>query len=126
MTGAGYNIRANIWRIAWASDDTVGGAVTTGTLQYQNVHVRMQSNPEEQLILQQGLETVRTFVATVIPGTLDIHERDELEISKPTDHRYYGERFRITNVRYTDLNKRDPRNYLILSLSRDVRAHDLQ
>ena len=126
MGGAGYNIRANIYRINWGTDDVVGGAVTTGTLQYQNVYARFQAQPEEQLILQQGLETVRTFTCNVIPGTLDIRERDEFEVSKPTDHIYYGQRFRITNVRYTDLNKRDPRNYLMLSLSRDVRAHDNQ
>jgi hypothetical protein len=126
MTIAGSNVRANIWRISWGADDVVGGAVTTGTLYYQNVYARFQANPEEQLILQQGLETVRTYTATIILGTLDIRERDEFEVSKPTDHRYYGERFRIIGVQYTDLNKRDPRNYMILQMTRSVRAHDKQ
>ena len=126
MTQAGMNCRGNIWRINYSPDDIVGGAVTTGTLQYQDVHTRFQANPEQQLILQQGLETQRTYTATIFPGTLDIRERDEWECSKPLDHMYYGMRFRIVGVRYADHNPRDPRNYLIIQMVRSVRAHTQQ
>lgn len=121
---AGLNCRTNIWRISWNPDDVVGGAQTTGTLQYQDVWSRIQANPEEQIILQQGLETVRTYTMTCVPCTMDIRERDEVEISKPTDHVYYGLRFRVIGVRYADHNQRDPRNYMIMQLSRSVRAHN--
>jgi len=121
---AGLNIRTNIWRMSNNPDDVVGGAQITGSLQYQDVMSRIQANPEEQVILQQGLETERTYTMTCVPGTMDVRERDEVEVSKPTDHVYYGLRFRIVGVRYADHNPRDPRNYLILQLTRSVRAHN--
>jgi len=126
MSIAGLNCRIDIWRINYANDDIVGGAVITGTLQYQNVAARIQANPEEQLLLQQGLETIRTFTATLIPGTLDIRERDEIEVSQPLDHNYYGQRFRVNGVSYSDFNARNPRNYMMLTLQRSVRAKSRQ
>lgn len=120
---AGSNCRIDIWRISEDDDDIVGGAVITGTLQYQNVHARFQSDREDIMLLQQGLETLRTFTFTVFPITMNIYERDEVEVSYPTDHKYYGDRFRIVSVRYSDFNVRDPRNYIILHATRNVKAH---
>lgn len=122
---AGLNKKAHIWRMS-TQDDSVGGAMATGTVRYYNVPIRMQANPDEQLLLQQGLETQKTFSATLKPGTLDIRERDELEIVAPVDDFYYGDRFRIRSVRHSDFNTRDPRNYIMLELVRSVRAHDSQ
>ncbi len=126
MTMAGLNCRVDIYRINYGDDDDVGGAVTTGTVQYQGISARIQPSSPEQLLLQQGLETNRTFQATIVPGTLTIHERDEIEVVQPTDHAYYGDRFRVIGVQASDLNRRDPRNYMILHLSRSVRAHSKQ
>ena|SRR3990167_6105925 len=123
---AGQNIRANVWRISQSDDDAVGGSVITGTLQYVNIPFRMQQKPEEQLLLQQGLETTKIFTGIVVPGTLDIQERDEIQISKPLDHQFYGTRFRIISVRFSDFTPRDPRGYIMLTLTRSVRAHGEQ
>lgn len=122
MAIAGNNIQIRIWRINYSNDDSVGGAVVTGTV-VGTYPARLQSNPEEQLIMQQGLETERTFKINLVPGYLDIRERDELEVSQPTDHPYYGKWFRVRGVSYSSLNKRDPRNYMMLTVSRSVRAH---
>ena len=127
MTIAGLNCRVDIYRINYDSDDVVGGAMITGTLQFQGVLARIEANPTEPLLVQQqGLETLKTFTATLIPGTLAIRERDELEVAKPTDHVYYGDRFRIVEFRHSNLNKRDPRNYMMVQMTRSVRAHDQQ
>lgn len=123
---AGYNMRFAVYRISFPSDDTVGGAQTSGTLVYDQVQGRFQAQPTQQLLLQQGLETERTFTALVIPGTLTIYERDELEVIEPYDHPYHGQRFRVVHPRYSDLNPRDPRNYILLDLTRSVRAHGNQ
>ena len=123
---AGMDSKADIWRMTNLADDEVGGAVVSGTVLYQNVLTRMNPQPREQLLLQQGFETVRTFTAIVVPGTLDIRERDEYEIVDPVDHVHYGDRFRITSVEDIFHNPRDPRNYMLLNLSRSVRAHDVQ
>lgn len=123
---AGYNMRFAVYRISFPSDDTVGGAQTSGTLVYDQVQGRFQAQPAQQLLLQQGLETERTFTALVIPGTLTIYERDELEVIEPYDHPYHGQRFRVVHSRYSDHNPRDPRNYILLDLTRSVRAHGNQ
>jgi len=122
---AGLNLQIKIWRITNAEDDIVGGAVTTGTV-IGYCPARMQAQPTEMLLLQQGLETERFFRLTVNPGTIAIKENDEFEISQPLDHPYYGERFRIVTMRYSDLNPRDPRNYIMLEASRSVRSHSEQ
>lgn len=123
MTQAGLNVRLDIYRINYANNDTVGGAVITGTCQYQGVQASFQANMPSQLLLQQGLETERTFTAMVIPGTLDIRERDEVLISEPFDHVYHNKYFRVVGVVYSSHNPRDPRNYILLSLVRSVVAH---
>jgi hypothetical protein len=123
---AGANTKVTIWRMDTDDDDSVGGAVITGTSVYTHINIRFQAEPEQQLLLQQGLQTMRTFTAMVVPGYLDIRERDELEVTAPIDHIYYGKRFRITSVSYSSHNRRDPRNYIRLGLIRSVRAHEQQ
>lgn len=121
---AGMNTVVRIHRINYADDDIVGGAVITGTVTHSNVHARIEANPEEQLLIQQpGLETTRTFDALIKPGSLDVRERDELEIYKPTYHPYYGVRFRIVGVQYSSMDKYNPNNYMRLSMIRSVRSH---
>lgn len=123
---AGYNARCSIFRMNNDTDDSVGGAMITGSLVYEQIQTRLQGNKPVQALLQQGLETERTFTALVIPGTLDIRERDEYEITEPYDHIYHGVRFRVVGVLLSDHNPRDPRNYEILSLMRSVRSHSTQ
>lgn len=121
---AGASCLCRIWRMSNAdTDDEVGGAIVTGSLVYDRVPLRFQAEPEEQLLMQQGLQTVRTFTGIIVPGTLDIRERDNLEITEPLDHVYYGNKFRIVSVRHSSHNRRDPRNYMMLGMIRNVRAH---
>lgn len=123
---AGMTSRVRIWRIDFDDDDIVGGAMITGSVAHSNVHARIESNPEDQLLLQQGLETVRTFNALIVPGSLDVRERDELEVTAPAHHPYYGVRFRIVGVQYSSMDRYNPNNYMRLSMIRSVRSHGLQ
>lgn len=123
---AGLNSLCRIWRIEVNADDEVGGALVTGTVVYDFLPVRLQGEPENQLFAQQGLQTMRTFTAIVQPGTLDIRERDELEVIDPYDQIYYSQRFRIQSVTYSTHNQRDPRNFIRLGMIRSVRAHQQQ
>jgi len=123
---AGLNTRVRIWRLDDIDDDVVGGAVISGTVAHYNVRARIEANPEDQLLLQQGLETVRTFNALIVPGTLDVRERDELEITRPTYHPYYASRFRIVGVQYSSMDGSNPNNYMRLSMVRSVRSHAVQ
>ena len=121
---AGYNTRVQIHRINYASDDSVGGAVITGTVAHEHVMARIEANEQEQLLMQQpGLETVRTFNALIVPGTLDVRERDELEITAPDYHPYYALRFRIVGVQFSSMDRYNPNAYMRLSMVRSVRSH---
>lgn len=122
------NVKVKIWEIDYASDNAVGGAVVTGTV-YGNVtgyDGRLEEVPAQQLLLQQGLEVDKTFKLLLWPGNLPIQERWEIEVIKPEDHVYYGDRFRIRAVTYSSLNVRDPRQYMMLILSRSIYAHARQ
>ena len=123
MSPAGLNRRCDIYHYSFNPDDIVGGSQPTGTVAYWNVPLRMQENQPSQLLLQQGIETMRTFSAVVVPGTINVYERDEIKITQPTDDVFYGDFFRIIGMRYSDLNTRDPRSYIMLSLVRSDIAH---
>lgn len=123
---AGVNCFLSVWRWTYTADDAVGGAEPTGTFVYRDVRAFLEEQPEEMLLLQQGLETLKTFKARIVPGYLTIYERDEVEVTAPSDHYYYGKRFRVINTRPSTHNKRDPRAYTLLTLTRSVRAHGSQ
>lgn len=123
---AGLNVRFDIYRILQDDDDEVGGSMITGSVVYPSVQGRFQKLNATQVYLEQGLETVRIFTCHLIPGTLDIKERDELQLVQPTDHPMFGQRFRIIDFSPADFNRRDPRNYINIQMTRSVRAHSQQ
>jgi hypothetical protein len=122
----GMNTRVRIHRYSYEDDDVVGGAQPTGTVLYNHAYARIEGNPEDQLFMQQGLETERTFNALITPGTLDIRERDELEIYRPSSHPYYGVHFRIVGVQFSSMDRSNPNNYTRISMKRSVRSHAVQ
>jgi len=123
---AGQNYRCTILRYTEGVDDIVGGATVTGTAVYVDVDLRIEEQPAQQLLLQQGIEITKTFDAIVLPGNMVIKERDEIEITFPSDDLRYGTRFRIINARPASMNTRDPRSYISLVLVRSERAHTIQ
>jgi hypothetical protein len=123
---AGNNCRSSIFRMLEMADDYVGGSVVTGSVVYSGVYTFFESEQEDQMFVAQGLETLRTYRATIVPGTLTIKERDELMVTEPLDNPHYGKRFRITSMQYSSHNPRDPRNYILLNLVRSERAHTIQ
>lgn len=122
MPIAGMNCKFMWWKISQGVDDIAGGSITTGT-PMGLFNARMQANPDEQVLLQQGFEVEHTYTITVVPGFLAIHEKDEIEYVFPKDHPYSGVRFRVRGVRYADFNPRDPRNYMLLTVSHSERSH---
>lgn len=123
---AGLNTRFNIYRMESSSDDEVGGAQVTGTLVYSRIRGSIQEESPDMLLLQQGVETTKTFSLLIGDGNLDIREHDEAEIVAPYNHEYLNDRFRLIGVRYQRFHPSDRRKYLICNATRSVRAHDNQ
>lgn len=124
---AGATTRFTIWRIMeMAGDDEVGGAIVSGTPVHTRVRGRMESLRPTQLILEQGLEFVKLWDVVIRPASLNIRERDELEITHPPSHSYFGERFRVLSIERTGMHPKDSRNHLKLNVRHVDFARSLQ
>ena len=123
---AGLNIVALIRKISQDTDDSSGGAMTTGTVVHENVRIRIQQTPEELLLLQQGAEILKVFKALCEPVTLDIDEDYEIEVTAPSNYYLYGKPLKVINHRPADFVPDDPRNYVLLTLTRSHKAHGIQ
>jgi hypothetical protein len=124
---AGFNIKVDIWRVTWQDDDSVGGAVVTGSWAYKDVSARIQEVPVDAVFLQQpGIETLQIYQMTIKPSTLTIYQRDEIEITWPPEHRLYEVRMRVMGDAHSSFHPREERGYLVLNLTRSVRAHGSQ
>lgn len=120
----GLNLKAQIWQINQSSDDSVGGSVTTGTVAYTNVPIRLSARRPSQASLEAGLEVNRITDAIINGKGLTLRERDEIEITWPVDDPYYGERFRITGIQLD--SRRKQIGHTELTLSRIERSRSQQ
>lgn len=120
---AGYNLVLEIERVNYDPDDAVGGAILTGTVVHELVYGRLQGAVPEMILLAQGLETDRMFTLEIYRHW-DIRERDFARVTFPIDHPYYNVDLRIMGVAYSNFT--GPRKYMILTVTRDVRAHSKQ
>lgn len=120
---AGESFRVDVWRISQLADDSVGGANVTGTVVYAGLPARIVTTPEEMLLVQQGLETLRTFQVRLRPGTVDVRENDEIEFTFPATGHFYGKKFRVIGVSFSGMTPHDPRGQLVLTVNRSEEAH---
>lgn len=93
----GLNLKGTIWRMNQDEDDEVGGVMITGTPIANNQAMGIFSRRPSQASLEQGLEVEAIFDATVRCG-VTIYERDEVEVTCPTNGPHYGLRFRVMGV----------------------------
>jgi len=122
---AGLNLQVKIWRYIFytGSDDDSGGAQPSGTVLYDPVPARKITRMPDMVFLEQGIETERISQYMLWPGTLAIKERDELQITSPSNHLDYNKHFKIVGVSDVGFSPSDARGYLIVSTSRSEVAH---
>jgi hypothetical protein len=120
---AGMNIQVRIWRYLFTSDDSVGGAQPTGTVLYDAVLARKITRMPDMTFLEQGLETERISQYMLWPATLLIKERDEIQITSPSNHLDYNKKFKIVGIADNGFSPSDARGYLIVSTSRSEVSH---
>ena len=115
---AGLNVRIDVYRIDEDDDDVHGGAVVTGTILYEDVSARLQALKPSDLLLQQGIEVDSLFRLMARCSDRPYREYDEVQIVWPTQHKYYGERFRIIKVQEDSLHPFDRRSFVEFTLSK--------
>ena len=123
---AGLNLVGCVWRFAYPQDDSVGGAVPSGTMIYQDVQGRITSQRPNTVLLEQGLETVALYNAILWPGTLEVSENDQFEVIKPYTSLYYGWKFVILGVQHTSGHYQVGQGYLIVQMRRKTEARSVQ
>lgn len=124
---AGATTQFTIWRMMeMAGDDAVGGAIVSGTPVHTRIKGRMEALRPTQLLLEQGLEYKKLWDVVIRPASLNVRERDELEITHPPSHKFFGERFRIMSIEETGIHPKDSRNHLKLTIRHVEFARSLQ
>ena len=96
--GVGYNARADFYSMDASPDDSIGGAIVTGSLLISNQRIRLEPVSTRQQTYLQGLETERRFTVMVANQSIDLAERDEMVITRPANHPYINNRFRLSAV----------------------------
>jgi hypothetical protein len=123
---AGLNFSCQVWRFNYI-DDSVGGAVPSGTMVYDNVQARRIERPSYKMLAgMQGLESERYELFELYPATIIVLENDEITITNPPNHWDYHQWFRVMQIKRVGFHPSDPRGYLFCSCKRSVEAHAIQ
>jgi len=123
---AEFNTLFTLYAISFPTDDDVGGAQPSGTpnpFHKKSLWGRMEVNRPSQLLLDQGIETTRTANILVRQNgaglaPLVVNERDQIEVAQPTNHPYYGHRWRVVAVQHMATHPSQRRNLIRLSVER--------
>lgn len=124
---AGLNLKGRIWRLtANTRDDSVGGAVPSGTILYDSIFARIYAEKPTLALLEQGLETPTIFrgqlsYPVLTTGTFDIQHNDQYEVTWPPISPYYNKKFLIIGIQSPSFE--DTRHYIQVSLRRLVTAN---
>lgn len=124
---AGLNLKGRIWRLtASDNDDSVGGAVPSGTTLYEPIFGRIKAEEPTLALLEQGLETPTIFSAqlsypVLTTGTFDFQHNDQYEVTDPPISPWYGKKFRIIGIQNVEYN--DARRYVNVKMRRTVTAN---
>lgn len=120
---AGLNCLVRVWRRTADTDDSVGGAMLTGTVAYSNVVARVTPRRPNMLLLAQGIETPRMFSCRLAPGTLVVMENDEIEVINPMNHQFYGKRLQVLGVTVPSMNPAVGTSELMVDCRHVVTSH---
>lgn len=120
----GLNLKVSFIQNDDAGDDSSGGANITGTVVYSNIAARISARRPSQQALEQGLEVDRIFDMVIVGQGLSLNERDEAQVTWPTDSPYFNEQFRIMGIQYD--SRRPGYGHTEFTLSRIERSRSEQ
>lgn len=125
--GIGTNLIGDLWEYTYPVDDSVGGALPSGTVVYTGFRMRLGTLKPTEALLEQGLESVGNFTAHIIPFTVPVKHNNEIEVTAPVNSPHYGNRFRIVGEpQRTSMSPSDPRGYLIVHVKRVEKSRTIQ
>lgn len=124
---AGNNLHAKFWRFSYPVDDSVGGALPSGSVVVGYAEGRIQASSPIPAYAMQGVETSKIYMGEFYPGTLDIKEFDQCEVVSPPNHPLYGLKMRIDTVQRSNYHPADPRGILLITMVRATKhGNDFQ
>lgn len=127
MPPPGMNLIVRIYRQSYPQDDSIGGAVPSGTVLFPRVWGRLQQETPTMVLLEQGVETVKLWMGVLTNDAKGVREHDILEVYEPPESPYYGEKFAIVSVEYMGgMRANDPRTQIRIVCKRREIAHTNQ
>lgn len=123
MSPAGLNQVARLIRFSYPADDSVGGAVPSGTVVYENLFIRIKSEEPTLALLEQGLTTPTIYSGLLFAGNIDIDHNDQVEVVAPQQSWFYGKKFRVIGVQRSSNHPAQDRNQIRLTLRRFEESH---
>jgi len=118
---AGLLHTGRIIRFSYPVDDSVGGALPTGTVLYTPVFARIFTEKPTLALLEQGLETPELFSAIMEPGDITLNHNDQYEVTAPNISPYKNLKFVIISIQTPSML--DDRRYVRVVMRRFVVAH---
>lgn len=120
---AGMNQVCNIIRFTYPQDDSVGGAVPSGTVLYSNIDIRIKSEKPTMVLLEQGLQTPEMYSAYLHEGNIVIEHNDQIQVTLPTYGYFYNKKFRVIGIQRSSNNYWQDRNMIRVTLKRWDESH---
>lgn len=110
-------------RFNYPNDDSVGGAVPSGTVVYENLTIRIKSEKPTMALLEQGLQTPTIFSGLLFAGNITIEHNDQIEVTAPPVGFFYGKKFRVLGVQRSSNHPAQDRNQIRVTLRRYEEGH---
>lgn len=121
---AGLNLRCDVWNYSF-NNDSIGGALPTGTILYREAELRISPNKPTLALLEQGLETPMIYSGVLSPvssaNTFTVTQNQQLQITWPPISEHYQKFFVIIGVQPASMQ--DGRKYWLVTLRRIEKAH---
>ena len=120
---SGLNQVCRVIRFSYPQDDQVGGAVPSGTVLYNFLDIRIESQKPTMALEEQGVQTIKLFSAMLFEGNVTIEENDQIEVILPAFGWFYQKKFRVIGVQRDSSHPYLERNQIKLTLRRWELSH---
>jgi hypothetical protein len=119
----GNNLKFRIVRPTNRPDDEIGGANISGVVIAEDVEGRIEEAKATMVLLQQGVDVTSVYRGQSRP--VDMEENDEITVTFPPYHNFYGKIFEVVSLQEPSTNPRDGRGMRLFHLRRKDNARSV-